>query len=369
MKVLQILPELNSGGVERGTVQVADFLVREGHEALVVSNGGRLVPVLKECGVRHVAMAVHKKSPLSFLKIAPLRRLLRQERPDILHARSRVPAWIAWLAWKGLPPGNRPHFVTTVHGFYSINFYSGIMTRGERVIAVSESIRQYILENYRRTPPGVIRVIHRGVTAEDFPRGYRPSPEWLAQWTREQPRLSNRRVLLLPARLTRWKGQEDFLRLIASLKAEGEPVHGLLAGEVRQNKQSFLDELRALATRLGIADDVTFLGHRNDLREVMAVSDIVLSLSRDPEAFGRVTLEAAALGRPVVGYSHGGVREQLEIIYPAGLVTLGDHTGLVDVVRRQLRSPEMPTEIKPPFTRESMCRATLDTYAELLGNG
>jgi glycosyltransferase involved in cell wall biosynthesis len=309
---------------------------------------------------------VHRKSFFSLLKIDPLRRLMREERPDIVHARSRVPAWLAWFALKGLPSNERPRFVTTVHGFYSVNAYSAIMTRGERVIAVSESIREYILKNYRKTPPEVIRVIQRGVAEEEFPRGYKASPEWLAQWTKAQPQLLNKRILLLPARLTRWKGQEDFLALVASLKAAGETVHGLMAGEARKNKDRFVAELRELAVKLGVADDVTFLGHRNDLREVMAVSDVVLSLSRDPEAFGRVTLEAAALGRPVVGYAHGGVKEQLSALFPAGLVALGDQKGLVDVIRRLLQSPEIPREICPPFTRETMCRATLDTYKELL---
>lgn len=366
MKVLQILPELNSGGVERGTIQIADALVRGGHKALVVSNGGRMVPLLERYGVRHIALAVHQKSFISLLKIAPLRRLLREERPDIVHARSRVPAWLAWFALRGLPPNERPRFVTSVHGFYSVNAYSAIMTRGERIIAVSESIREYILKNYRKTLPEVIRVIQRGVAKEEFPRDFKPPPEWLAQWTKEQPQLLNKRILLLPARLTRWKGQEDFLALVASLKAAGEPVHGLMAGEARKNKDCYVTELRELAAKLGVADNVTFLGHRSDLREVMAVSDVVLSLSRDPEAFGRVTLEAAALGRPVVGYSHGGVKEQLSALFPPGLVTLGDQKGLADVIRRLLQSPEIPREISQPFTCEAMCRATLDTYKELI---
>ncbi|MCB1133064.1 MAG: glycosyltransferase, partial [Verrucomicrobiae bacterium] len=133
MKVVQILPELNAGGVERGTLELAAFLVREGHESVVVSNGGRLVDALEKAGSRHVAMPVHRKNPLTLLQVSSMRRFLAEEKPDIVHVRSRVPAWVAWLAWRGMDPATRPRLVSTVHGFYSVNRYSAVMTRGERV--------------------------------------------------------------------------------------------------------------------------------------------------------------------------------------------------------------------------------------------
>ena len=136
MKVIQILPELNAGGVERGTLELAGFLVAAGHEALVISNGGRLVADLERCGARHVILPVHRKSVASLWQVGSLRRILTEERADMLHLRSRVPGWLAWLAWRGMNPQTRPHLVSTVHGFYSVNVYSAVMTRGERVIAV-----------------------------------------------------------------------------------------------------------------------------------------------------------------------------------------------------------------------------------------
>ena len=157
MKVIQILPELNAGGVERGTLEIADFLSKQGHEAIVISNGGRMVEALEASGARHIAMPVHRKSLVSLLQVLPLRRLMEKERPDILHIRSRVPGWIAYLAWRGMSPKTRPRLVSTVHGFYSVNRYSAIMTKGERVIAVSESTRQYILKSYPQTPPSLIQ--------------------------------------------------------------------------------------------------------------------------------------------------------------------------------------------------------------------
>jgi glycosyltransferase involved in cell wall biosynthesis len=367
MKILQILPELNSGGVERGTLEVAAHLVRQGHEALVVSNGGRQVAALEKSGARHVAMPVHRKSLATLLQVGRLRRLLREERPDILHIRSRVPGWVAWLALRGLPARTQPRLVSTVHGFYSVNAYSAVMVRGERVIAVSSSVREYVLKNFPHTPEERVRVVHRGVSPSEFPRGYQPSAEWLARWSEEQPQLAGKKTLLLPGRITRWKGQSDLLALVATLKARGLPVHGLIAGETHAQKRAFGVELKAEAARLGVAGDVTFLGQRDDVREVMAVSDVVLSLSLEPEAFGRVSLESAALGRPVIGYDHGGVGEQLKVLFPIGLVGVGNANQLALTAMRLLERGGVPAEVTEPFTREAMCAATLGIYRELSG--
>lgn len=369
MKVLQILPELNSGGVERGTLEIARALVANGDEAVVVSNGGRLVAALEKSGARHVSFPVHRKSLVSLFKVRALRRLFEQEKPDVVHIRSRVPGWLAWLAWRKMDPRTRPHLVSTVHGFYSVNAYSKIMTCGVRVIAVSDSIRAYILKNYPEVPDGKIRVIHRGVSPEEFPRGYQPSAEWLTEWRRAHPGLEGKKILLLPGRITRWKGQEDFIALIASLKKGGLAVHGLIAGETHPKKKDYADELKTLAGTLGVADDVTFLGHRNDVREVMAVSDAVFSLSRDPEAFGRVSLEAAALGRVVIGYDHGGVGEQLRVLYPQGLVPLADEQALERTCMRLLKTKEVPANVAAPFTQAAMQQATLAVYREVTGGG
>lgn len=365
MKILQILPELNSGGVERGTLEVAAHLVRNGHEALVVSNGGRLVERLERSGARHLTMPVHRKSLATLLQIGRLRRVFREERPDVVHIRSRVPGWVAWLAWRGLPEATRPRLVSTVHGFYSVNAYSAVMTRGERVIAVSESVREYILKNYPAVSADRVRVIHRGVAPNEFPRGYQPADEWLARWREANPALEGKSTLLLPGRITRWKGQEDLLELVAALKARGEAVHGLIAGETHPKKRAYAEELLARAAQLGVGGDVTFLGHRDDVREVMAVSDVVLSLSREPEAFGRVSLEAAALGRPVVGYDHGGVGEQLRVLFPGGLTPLGDGAALIETTSGVLRGQGRPGVVEAPFTQAAMCGATEAVYREL----
>jgi len=366
VKVLQIVPELNEGGVERGTLEIGRYLVQQGHEALVVSNGGRLVPALEAAGVRHVALPVHRKGPLGLWLVPLLRRLLRRERPDLLHLRSRWPAWLAWLAWRSLPVAERPGLVTTVHGFYSVNPYSVIMTRGQRLIAVSESVRAYILEHYPQADPERIRVIPRGVSPAEFARGYQPDQGWREQWNRQFPGLAGHRLLTLPGRLTRLKGHEDFLHLLGRLCKSEVPVAGLVVGGTAPRKQGYLRELQLLATRLGVGERVYFLGHRSDLREILAISDVVFSLSRQPESFGRTTLEALALGRPVVGYDHGGVAEQLRALFPEGAVPPGDVERALLVTRQLLATAPEPRPLRPPFTLEAMCHSTLNVYLELV---
>ena len=176
LSVVQLLPALNGGGVERGTLEIARELVRRGHRSLVVSAEGRLVPELLRDGSEHLAWPIGVKSPWTLRWIRPLRRWLAEQRIDILHARSRLPAWVGWLAWRGMNPLTRPRFVTTVHGLYSASRYSAIMTRGERVIAVSETVRVYLQRHYPELPADRIQVIQRGIDPAAFPTAIAPPP-------------------------------------------------------------------------------------------------------------------------------------------------------------------------------------------------
>ncbi len=366
MKVIQILPELNSGGVERGTLEVADYLVKNGHQAVVVSNGGRLVEQLEKSGARHVAMPVHRKALGSLFQVKPFRKLLEQEKPDIVHIRSRVPGWIAYLAWRKMDKSTRPRLVSTVHGFYSVNRYSAVMAKGERVIAVSESIREYILKNYPQTPEGKITVIHRGVEPGQFHRGYRPDAAWLERWRADQPQLAGKEILLLPGRITRLKGHGDFFDLIAKLKQEGRLVHGLVAGDTHPKKREYLVELKGLLAEKGLEGDVTFLGHRTDVREIMTECNVVCALSQQPESFGRTVLEALALGTAVLGYDCGGVGELLEHVFPEGKVPPGDTDRLLETAKSVLASQVKPHVAEGAFTLDAMCGSTLALYGDLL---
>ena len=364
MKVIQILPELNAGGVERGTLEVGKYLVDQGHESIVISNGGRLVAQLEVEGSRHITLPVHKKRLSSLKQVKVLRRLFEEERPDILHLRSRLPAWLAYLAWRKMDPQTRPRLVTTVHGFYSVNAYSKIMTRGEQVICVSSSVKDYVLKNYPDVPEDKLTVIHRGVDPNEFSYGYQPSADWIGKWQADYPRLKGKYVITLPGRITRWKGQLDFIKVIASLKEKDIPVHGLIVGEPHPKKLEFLEEVKNTIRAAGVGSNVTLVGHRSDLREVMAVSDVVVSCSTDPEAFGRVTLEALAIGKPVAAYAHGGVLEQLEAMLLEGRIQVGNVKVMSELLTSWHSKSKQPI-IKNKFLLQDMLKGSLGVYESI----
>lgn len=360
---MQLLPALDAGGVERSTLEIAQALVRDGHRALVVSAGGRLVADLEAGGATHLALAIGRKSLLTLRHVANLRRLIEQHRPDILHARSRLPAWIGWLALRGVR-GKKPAFVTTVHGLNSVNRYSAIMTRGERVICVSATVRAHVCTHYPQVDPSRLTVIERGVDAADFPRGYRADSAWKTTFHAAHPELAQRRWFVLPGRGTRLKGHVEAIELIARLKECGHEVALLLQGAVEAGRESYLSELRELAARRGVASSVALAPSRRDVREVMAESFAVLQLSTKPEAFGRTVAEALSLGKPVLGWDRGGVGELLARGFPEGAITPGDMDALVARAAQWLAQPPAPSRFDP-FPLRAMQQATLAVYREV----
>lgn len=362
MTVVQVLPGLDGGGVERGTLEVAQALVENGYRSIVISGGGRLVPRLTAKGSEHVQWPIGEKSLWTLQLVRRLRRYLEEQGVDILHARSRLPAWIAYLAWRKMDPATRPRFVTTVHGLYSVNSYSAIMTKGERVIAVSDTAREYIEKNYPFTDPSRIVTIYRGVDTTIFPSGYKPPDSWMQRWYEEHPFLLDRLVLTLPGRITRLKGHADFIELISRLVQAGLNVHGLIVGGEDPRRKRYAEELHQLIKTRGLQERITFTGHRMDVRDIYAVSNLVLSLSSKPESFGRTVLEALSMGVPVIGYSHGGVGEILGSCFAQGKVEAGNTAQLFDEVLAMLQSP---VELEPclSYPQEGMVSKTLKLYA------
>ena len=361
MNVLQLVPYLHGGGVERGTLEIANALVSEGHRAFVISGGGAMVTRLDAMGVRHTCWPVGRKTLLGLRLIGRLRHFLRDQQIDVLHVRSRFPAWLAYLAWRSMPVDQRPRLVTTVHGLYSVNPYSAVMTYGERVIAVSESVRNYILANYPRVDDSRIRVIHRGIDGREFPHAFQPTGAWYEAWYTDFPQLRDRFVLTLPGRLTRLKGHHALIDVLAILRQRGIDAVGLVVGDQTLSRTSYVTQLENRAVRLGV--DLVLAGHRSDMREVYAASDAVLSLSTKPESFGRTALEALSIGIPVVGYDHGGVGEILQRMFPEGAVTFGALEEVADVLVRLYHQPTVVADANP-FPLENMLRHTLDLYAE-----
>jgi len=368
LTVVQLLPALASGGVERSTLEIADALVRAGHRAVVVSAGGRLVPALEATGATHVALDIGRKSPLSLRHVPALRRLFAAERADIVHARSRVPAWLARFALRGARSGGgAPHFVTTVHGLNSPSRYSAVMASGERVVCVSETVRAHVLRHYPHVDPTRLRVIPRGIDPAAFPRAPLPDAGARAEAAALYPQLGGHGpLLLLPGRGTRLKGHADALALLARLRAQGGDARLWMPGALDPERARYLDELRASARALDIDDALAITAPTAAIARAYAASDLVLQLSRKPEAFGRTVLEAVACGRPVAGWNHGGVGEQLAQWWPGGAVAPFDMQALVENVAGQLARGVAPA-VTMPDTLRAMQEATLSLYAELAG--
>ena len=372
LTVVQLLPALDAGGVERSTLEIAAALTAFGHRAVVISAGGRLLPALLASGAEHIALPVGKKSLLTLRHVRALRRIFREVEADIVHARSRLPAWLALAALRGMPQNDdrrTPHFVTTVHGLNSPGHYSRVMARGERVICVSETVRTYLLRYYPELDPGRLVVIPRGVDAAEFPRGFMPDPGWRAQFENEFPQLAGGRLLLLPGRGTRLKGHAHALRLLTGLRASGIDARLLLAGAEQFGRERYLHELRMHVVAAGLQQHVVITPPRADMRELYAASDLVLQLSDKPEAFGRSVLEALAIGRPMLGWDHGGVGELLHTLHPIGAVPLHDAVQLAARARELLSDADSAASIASTlpdrYTLARMQHDTLALYADL----
>ena len=362
LTVVQLIPRLHAGGAERSTLEIARALVQAGHRSVVISVGGRMVEQLQAEGSEHITLDLARKSLRTLSRLGTLRSVLRQIQPDIVHARSRLPAWLGWWAIKNLTP--RPHFVTTVHGLNSPGRYSAILLRGEKVIAVSQTLRDYVLSHYRWLDSSKVRVIPRGIDPAEFPYGHRPDDAWTKAFFSEYPALAGAPLLTLPARGTRLKGHHDAIELIADLKHRGIEARLLLLGVVEPGREDYLAELHKLIRLRGVTSQVVLTPSRSDVRDIYATSALVLQLSNKPESFGRTVIEALSLCRPVLGYAHGGVGELLAELYPSGRVPPGDRERLVERAAELLRVAP-PISPLQSYRLVDMQQATLALYEEV----
>jgi glycosyltransferase involved in cell wall biosynthesis len=362
MKIVQLLPELNEGGVERGVVELSRELVKLGHESIVISNGGKQVEQIGIDGGLHIKLDVCSKNLLTApSRMMQLRRCLRELNPDIIHARSRVPAWLVWLANRSL---NIP-FVTTVHGFNSVNAYSRIMTRGDRVICVSNSIKEYIQKHYDVLDQ-IIHVISRGIDLDTFSRD-NLDHDFMKSFKSEY-QLAGRFVVSSVGRITQLKDYETFIRSIALIREEKPEVLGLIVGGVHQSKNSYFQSLKLLLNSLGLTDQVVFTGSQSKIAEIYALSNIVVSSSKKPESFGRAAAESLAMEVPVVASAHGGMLDIVIDGKTGRLFTPGDvqglTTGLCDLMQKDL--PDLRAFVVQNFTLKQMVERTVAVYESLI---
>lgn len=373
--VLQVLPRLVAGGVERGTVDIAAALVEAGWRSLVASSGGPMVRALERVGARHFALPLHSKNPLVMrANVGRLFDLIGDHGVDIVHARSRAPAWSAEAAARRAGA----HFVTTFHGTYSAasaikRLYNAVMVRGERTIAISDFIAAHIQATYHVNPEK-IRVIHRGVDVGRFdPR--RVGGERMVELAKRWRLADDRPMIMLPARLSRWKGQGLLIEALARLGRRD--VQCLLVGS-EQGSAAYRREIETLIAARGLGEVVRVMEHCQDMPAAYMLSDVVVSASTRPEAFGRVVAEAQAMGRPVVATDHGGARETVIanetgwLVPPADAdamaAALGKTLALDGEERGKLAQRAM-AHIRENFTTERMSAKTLAVYAEILFPG
>jgi glycosyltransferase involved in cell wall biosynthesis len=372
--ILQVLPSLVTGGVERGTIEITQAVAEADGIALVASAGGPLVAAVHRAGGQHIALPLDTKNPLAIWRnVARLEELIRARNVAIVHARSRAPAWSAWLACRR----TGTHFVTTYHGVYNENLpfkrpYNAVMARGEIVIAASRYVAELIVFRHNLYPTR-IRVIPRGVDTALFDPAI-VAPDRLARLARQWRLPDGVPTVVLPGRLTSWKGQSVLLSAIARLSRPD--VFFVLVGS-DQGRRRYSAQLVHQAERLGIAGRVRLVGECNDMPAALMLSDVIVHASVRPEAFGRVVIEAQAMGRPVIAADLGGPVETVRDGVTGWRVLPGDPAALAAAIDAALALPQAERHalgqrarhaVQRGYTVRAMQDSTLDVYEEVLRN-
>ena len=362
LKIIQILPTLNTGGVERGVLDFNKYLIGKGHESYVISNGGRQVKNLIDDGGKHIHLQIAEKSLFTLFQAKKLADVINEISPDIIHIRSRIPAWVLQLS-KLFIKNPRPLIFSTFHGLYSTPFYSRIMASFDRVIAISKTVETYIYENYEKHLKKPPMLIYRGSDESYFSPNFEPKQGYVDNFYKKMPSLLDKKILAFPGRLSSWKGQESFIKLISELP---DNFSGLIVGPYKNAKKKYFKQLEKLVENYNIKNRVFFYDARDDIREIYYLSDLVMNLSTTPEPFGRTILEAAMMNKKIIGWDRGGVGEVLDMFFPLGKVEFGNFKSLVETVENLSISDDKPSNVF--LTSELMHSKTVSFYREALEN-
>ncbi len=372
--IMQVIPNLGAGGAEQTAVDVAAAQVKAGMKAIVVSNGGPRVPEILRCGAQHIQLPVHSKNPfIMALNVLRLRALIRKHDVHIVHARSRAPAWSCLEAVKG----TNAHFMTTCHAPYNVRdnkfkrFYNSVIAQGELVIANSWFVGDYLQKEYKLSQKK-IRVIPRGIPMEKFePRLV--SPERMMKLTKEWRIPDGAQIILLPGRLTRWKGQSVLIEAMALLTDYPELYCVLLGDD--QGRTGYREELEGLIRSKGLEGRVRIAPHCDDMASAYQLASVVVSASIEPEGFGRIAVESQAMGRPTIATNIGGSCETILPNETGWLVPPNDAETLAEALRIALSLPEdlqaamaahAMAHVRAYYTKAHMTEATLNVYREIL---
>lgn len=372
--VLQIIPSLGTGGAEQACIDVALSLKAAGHRAIVVSSGGRRARDLEDNGVRHIKRAVDSKNPTVILNNALwLTQFIRDHHVDIVHARSRAPAWSALVATRKAPCA----FVTTFHAAYKFSnplkkFYNSVMARSDRIIAISEFVAGTIKKDYG-VSNDKIRTIPRGIDLDAY------MPEKITQDVREQLletwRVTGQQpLILMPARLSPIKGQKILIDAMALLASSPHNAIAVILGD-DQGRAEYRHELDDLIAAHDLRDNVRIVSHCDNMPAAYSLASVVVAPSLVPEGFGRVPVEAMAMGVPVIATDLGGFIENIQPGKTGWLVPPNDAPRLADAILQVLsQTPEQRTImtnaamriVHTRYNKHQMIADTLAVYEELM---
>ena len=370
MKVMRLLSSLKHDESERGIFHLGRALVKNEHTSIIISSADEdndLVRRLKRDGNNYHQLYMNKKSWLSLLQVAPLRRLIEKYDPDIIHVHSRTPAWILHLALRRARVKRRPKLVSTMYGFYPINKYSQALLDVDTIITVSDSVTDYLKKGLRREDldPKVIKRIYRGIDTRRYPYRHNPSVYWLRYTFAEYPELENKKWLVFPTIIGKEYGQEWLIDILGNLEADFPNIHVIIMDEDYRPGDVAHEDFRQRSNTLGFSKRITYVGSkRNDMREWLSAANIVLALANEPESIGINALQAIHLGTPVIGWDQAAFSEILQPLYPQGLVKKYNAHALCKAVRNQLESVTRP-EMTNKFTMREMIEETLTVYKGL----
>lgn len=361
MKIVQILPELNEGGVERGVVELSREYTKKGIDSFVISAGGKLENQINIDGGKHIKFDVCSKNIFTFFpRVLKLKKILKDLNPDIIHVRSRVPAWLVYFANKSL----KIKIVSTVHGFNSVSSYSKIMTNSDAVICVSNSIKDYIQKHYN-TPSEKITIIPRGIDLDLF-NTKNINNDFIKKF-KDEFNLNDNFIISSVGRVTQLKDYETFIKAISHVKKEIPNVKALIVGGVRSDKEEYLSSLKKLITELDLSENIIFTGSQSKIAEIYALSDVVVSSSKKPESFGRAVAESIALNTPVVATNHGGVKDIIIENKNGFFFEVGDDKELSKkIIKSKKLSFDGYNYISNNFSLENMLDKTIIVYKGIL---
>jgi lipopolysaccharide heptosyltransferase II len=356
LRILQILPELNVGGVERGTVDLAKELVKLGHKAVVVSNGGDLVADIEQAGVIHYQLPVHSKSILNIIRMVPkLAEIIRKEEIDVVHARSRMPAWVAFFACRR----TKTAFVTTCHGYYKKHFFSFVMGWAKRVIVPSNVIARHMIEDFK-VPFERIRMIPRSVDLNKF------------KYLGPDKRSGKTFNIGIIGRLTPIKGHLHFIKAMAKVARIHPKVKIWIVGDAPSSKDAYKEQIRVLVKRLGLEECTEFLGTQKDVPSILEHLNCLVLATTTQEAFGRVIVEAQACGVPVVATAVGGVIDIIENGKTGLIVSPADPQAMAEAIIKIIDNKDFALQLAQEaykkvqqfYGMELMVEKTIAVYKE-----